>query len=83
MIWTKLKAVNFMLMKKFFNIAVIFSEIITVEFMKLHSQSVKEVKKILFAAECSWVASIINRVHIDTLLDSESQINLIEWSVAE
>ena len=67
-----------MLMKKLFNIAAILSEMMTVEFMRLHSQSVEEVKEILFAVKCSQVASIINEIHIDILLDSEFQINLIE-----
>ena len=58
-----------MLIKKFFNIAAIFNEIITVEFMKLHSQSIKKMKKILFIAECFQVASIINEVYIDILLN--------------
>ena len=72
-----------MLIKKLFNIVAILSEMMTVEFMKLHSQSIKEVKEILFIAECSQVASIINRICINTLLDFESQINLIEQSVAK
>ena len=37
MIWAELKMINFMLMKKLFNIVAIFSEMITVKFMKLHS----------------------------------------------
>ena len=72
-----------MLIKKLFNIAAIFNEMMTVEFMRLHSQLVEKMKEILFAAEYSQVAFIINRVHIDTLLDSEFQINLIEQSVTE
>ena len=42
-----------MLMKKFFNIVTIFSKMITVKFVKLHSQLIKEVKEILFITECS------------------------------
>ena len=72
MIWAELKAVNFMLMKKLFNIAVTLSEMMIVKSVKLHSQSIEEVEKILFMIECSQVAFIINKVHIDTLLDSES-----------
>ena len=70
-------------MKKFFNITAIFNEMMIIKFMKLHSQSVKKMKEILFTAECSQIAFIINRVHIDTLLNSKSQINLIKQLIAE
>ena len=83
MIWTKLKAVNLMLMKKLFNIAATLSEMMTVESVKLHFWSVEEVKKILFIMKCSWVASIINKICIDILLDFKSQINLIEQLIAK
>ena len=45
--------INFMLMKKLFNIAAIFSEMMIVKFMKLHFQSVEEIKEILFVVKCS------------------------------
>ena len=83
MIWAELKAVNFILMKKLFNIVAIFSEMMTIEFMRLHSQLIKKVKEILFTVKCSQVASIINRIHINTLLDFKSQINLIKQSITE
>ena len=41
-----------MLIKKFFNIVTIFNEMMTVKFMRLHFQSIEEVKEILFTAEC-------------------------------
>ena len=45
--------INFILIKKLFNIAAIFNEMITVESVKLHSQSVEEMKEILFIMKCS------------------------------
>ena len=63
--------INFMLIKKFFNIAAIFNEIITVKFVRLHFQSVEKMKEILFIMKCSQVAFIINRIHINILLNSE------------
>ena len=42
-----------MLMKKFFNIVAILNEMMTVEFMKLHFQSIEKMKEILFTIECS------------------------------
>ena len=58
-----------MLMKKLFNIAVIFNEMMIVKSVKLHSWLIEKVKKILFAVKCSWVAFIINEIYIDILLD--------------
>ena len=42
-----------MLMKKLFNIIAIFSKMMIVKSVKLHSQSVKKMKEILFAVKCS------------------------------
>ena len=44
---------NLMLMKKLFNIAVIFNETVFIEAVKLHLKSVVIIKEILYAAECS------------------------------
>ena len=41
-----------MLMKKLFNIIVILNKMMTVKFVKLHSQLIEKVKKKLFAVEC-------------------------------
>ena len=58
-----------MLIKKFFNITTIFNKIMIVKFIKLHFQLIEKMKKILFIIKCSQVAFIINRIHIDILLD--------------
>ena len=42
-----------MLMKKLFNIAAIFNEMMIVKFMKLHFQLIEKMKKILFIIKCS------------------------------
>ena len=78
-----MKAVNLMLIKKLFNIAATFNEMMTVKSVKLHSWSVEKMKKFLFMIKCSQIASIINEIYINILLDSEFQINLIEQSVTE
>ena len=44
--------INFMLMKKFFNIVAILNEMMIIEFIKLHFQSIEEVKEILFTVKC-------------------------------
>ena len=44
--------INFMLIKKFFNITIIFNEIMIVKFVKLHFQLIKEIKEILFIMKC-------------------------------
>ena len=38
-------------------------------------------KKFLFTVKCSQIAFIINRIHIDILLNSKFQINLIKQSI--
>ena len=60
-----------MLMKKFFNIIIIFNEMMIVKFVKLHFQSVEKMKEILFMIKCSQIAFIINEIHINILLNSE------------
>ena len=44
---------NLILMKKFFNIIIIFNEAMSVEIMKLYLKSTVMIKKVLYAAECS------------------------------
>ena len=44
---------NLMLMKKFFNIAVILNKIMFIKVMKLCLKSTVMIKKVLYAAECS------------------------------
>ena len=58
-----------MLMKKFFNITATLNKIMFIKVMKLHSQSTVIIKKILYAVECSQVITIINDIHINTLLN--------------
>ena len=42
-----------MLIKFFFNITAIFNKMIIIKFIKLHSQLIEKMRKILFTAECS------------------------------
>ena len=44
---------NSMLMKKLFNIAAISNEMMSVEVVKLHSESATAIERVLYAAECS------------------------------
>ena len=44
---------NLMLMKKLFNIIIIFNKAMFIKMMKLHLKLTAVIKKILYAAECS------------------------------
>ena len=67
-----------MLIKKLFNITATFNKTVFVKVMKLHLKSAVIIKKVLYAVKCSQITTIINDIYIDTLLNSDSQINLIE-----
>ena len=44
--------INFILIKKLFNIIAIFNKMIIIKFVRLHFQLIEKIKKILFIVKC-------------------------------